>query len=138
MRIPNKYRLELHWDKIHYSEEEEAVLVGAYFSGPVFREAAQVQPNDKLTLDMTDQYLVLVPDYYQAVLEWKEVDYKQGRVFLKEATIKGKYVNSIETLKDKDWILIDCSQHEEDKHPFNLVYWAEVRKETGEEKFTNG
>ena len=134
MRVSNKYRLELHWDKVGY-DKEEALPQGAYFSGPVIKEAARIQPNDELILDMTSQHIVFIPDYYQAVLKWKGVDYKQDRVFLKDVTIRGKHVNSIETLKDNDWLLIDCSQHEEEKHPFNLVYWAEVRKETGEGKF---
>ena len=137
MRVINKYRLELHWNKVGY-DEEMALLKGAYFTGPVLKEAAQIQPNDELLLDMTRQHLVFIPDYYQAVLKWKGVDYKQDRVFLKDVTIRGKHVNSIETLKDNDWLLIDCSQHEEEKHPFSIVYWAEVRKETGEEKFSNG
>lgn len=137
MRVVNKYRLELHWNKIEY-DEESALPKDSYFIGPVLVEAARIQPNDELLLDMTNQHLVFVPDYYQAVLKWGEINYKQDRVFLKDVTIKGKYVNSIETLKNTDWILIDCSQHEEAKHPFNLVYFSEVKKETGEEKFNNG
>lgn len=137
MRIANKYRLELHWDRIEY-DEELALPKGAYFSGPVLKEAAQIQPDDELILDMTNQHLVFIPDYYQATMKWKEVDYKQDRVFLKDVTIRGKHVNSIETLKDTDWIIIDCSQHEQEKHPYHLVYFSEVRKGTGEEKFSNG
>lgn len=136
MKVITKYRLELHWDSVDYADEV-ALLKGAYFTGPVLREAAQIQPNDELTLDMTGQHLIFIPDYYQGVLKWQGVDYVGDRVFLKGATLKGKHVNSIETLKDNEWILIDCSQHEEEKHPFNLVYWAEVRRESGEEKFTN-
>src|SRR5574338_73053 len=130
MRILNKYRLELRWNKVDY-KEDVAFLHGAYFTGPVLKEAAQIRENDQLTIDMTAQHLILIPDYYQAVLKWKGVEYKEGKVFLKDATLKGKHVNSVDTLKDKDWILIDCANHEEKKHAFNLVYWSEVRKEDG-------
>lgn len=138
MRVINKYRLELRWDSVEYNRDNVATLAGAYFTGPVLKEAAQIRENDQLTLDMTSQHSIFIPDYYQAVLQWKEVEYKQGKVFLKGATVKGKYVNSLDTLKASDWILIDCFEHEEKKHPFHLVYWAEVRKVDGDEKFKAG
>jgi hypothetical protein len=135
MRVSKKYRLELHWTSIEYNRSNVATLKGAYFTGPVLKEAAQVQENDQLTLDMTQQHLVFVPEYYQAVLKWKGVEYKDACVFLKDATIKGKHINSIETLQDRDWLLIDCLDHEEKRHPFHLVYWAEVKKEDGGNKY---
>ncbi len=135
MRILNKYRLELHWDTVEYPEDEVAVLKEAYFTGLVLKEAAQIQGDDQLMLDMTQQHQIFIPDYYQAVLKWKGVEYKGDKVFLKAATIKGKHVNSVETLNDTDFILIDCQQHEQEKHPFHLVYWAEVCKETKEAKY---
>jgi len=135
MRVSNKYRLELHWQSVSYDDQGLANLKGAYLCGPVLKEAAQIQPNDQLMLDMTSQHLIFIPDYYQALLKWKGVEYKEDRVFLKDATIRGRHVNSIETLKNNDWIIIDCADHEEEKHPFHLVYWAEVRKADGGEKF---
>jgi hypothetical protein len=63
------------------------------------------------------------------------VDYKDDKIYLKEASIKGKYVNSIETLKNNDWILIDCREHEMETHVFHLVYWAEVQNSEKEKKF---
>ena len=135
MRASRKYRLELRWSDVKYAEDNIACLEGAYFCGPVMKEAAKINPNDQLTIDMTEQHRLFIPDYYQAVLKWKDVEYKNDRVFLKEATLKGKFVNSIEKLRKADWILIDCADHVLKKHPFHLVYWAEVRKEDGEEKF---
>ena len=135
MKVSNRYRLELRWASVQYTADNVALLEGAYFCGPVLKDAAKINPNDQLTIDMTQQHLLFIPDYYQAVLKWKAVEYKEGKVLLGEATLKGKYVNSIEKLRKADWILIDCANHEVKKHPFNLVYWSEVRKEDGEEKF---
>lgn len=135
MRILNKYRLELHWDKVEYPDEELAILKGAYFSGPVLKDAAKINDNDQLLLDMTSQHSILIPDYYHAALKWGKVEYQRDKVFLKDSTIRGKYVNSIETLEDTDWIVIDCKEHEEAKHPFHLVYWAEICKKSKEKKF---
>jgi len=135
MRVLAKYRLELHWKSVEYAEDDVAVLKEAYFSGAVLREAAQLREDDSLTLDMTSQHKIFISDYYQAVLSWKGVQYSGDKILLKEASIKGKHVNSIETLQRTDWLLIDCKEHEEKKHPFHLVYWAEVRKAEGEEKY---
>ena len=138
MKVSLKYRLELHWDTVSYNDDDVASLHGAYFMGPVLKDAAQIQPNDKLILDMTEQHMIFIPEYYQATLKWGEVTYKEDRVFLKNATVKGKHINSLETLKDNEWVLIDCSDHEEKKHPFHLVYFAQVRREGGEEKYEPG
>jgi translation initiation factor 2 beta subunit (eIF-2beta)/eIF-5 len=150
--VLNKYRLELRWQDVEYSRDDIAVLKGAYFCGPVFKDAAELQEEDQLVLDMTAQHEIFIPDYYQGTLRWKGVEYKEGCVLLKEALIESKYVNSIETLRKNDWILIDCKGHDtkdmqprrgkrvahnlyEMKYNHLLVYYAEVRKEDGEEKF---
>jgi len=135
MRVLNKYRLELRWDRVEYNRDDVAVLKGAYFEGPVLKEAAQLNEEDSLVLDMTNQHMIFMPDYYQATLSWKGVDYKNDRIYFKEASIKGKHVNSIETLKDTDWLLIDCKEHEMATHVFHLVYWAEIRNSDKEKKF---
>jgi len=154
MSVMNKYRLELRWTSVSYNEEDVAVLKGAYFSGPVLNDAVELQQEDKLTLDLTEQHLIFPPmaDFYQAVLNWKGVEYRGDKIFLKEAYVKGKYINSIETLENKDWILIDCKEHDTKKYEgkrgkrvaqgvyatkynHSLVYWAEVMRTEGAKKY---
>jgi len=135
MQILNKYRLELHWDTVEYIRDDVARLKGAYFEGPVLQDSAKLNENDSLILDMTKQHMIFMPDYYQSTLRWEGVDYKDNRIYLKEVSIKGRYVNSIETLQDNDWIMIDCREHEMETHVFHLVYWAEVQNSEKEKKF---
>ncbi len=135
MKVLSKYRLELHWESVAYPEEDVAVLTGAYFCGPVLDDSAKINEDDQLMLDMTGQHYVMIPDYYQAVLKWKGVEYRGSKVFLKGVSIQGKHVNSVETLNDSEFILIDCYNHEEKRHPFHLVYFAEICKENKEGKF---
>ncbi len=138
MRVLHKYRLELRWESVDYTRPEVAVLKGAYFAGPVLKDSEQLREEDELTLDMTKQHMVFSPmqDFYQAVLHWKGVQYQGNKIFLKEAHIKGKYVNSLETLENTDWILIDCKGHDDSNHPFNLVYWSEIHKFDNSEKYS--
>ena len=135
--VLQKYRLELHWSSVEYPTEDVAVLKGAYFTGPVIKDAARLRDEDQLTLDMTAQHAIFTPmsDYYHGILSWKGVSYKEDRIFLNETFIRGKYVNALETLEDHNWILIDCTQHEEAQHAFQLVYWAKVMLENDQEKF---
>ena len=154
MKVLSKYRLELHWDSVSYNRDDVAVLSGAYFTGPVLKDAEQLVDDDKLILDMTQQHLIfpLMNDFYQCTLSWKGVSYKGDKIFLKEAYIKGRYVNSVETLENKDWILIDCKEHDtkkmmgrrgkriahgvyQTKYHHSLVYWSEVMKSEGGEKY---
>ena len=135
MFVSKKYRLELHWDSVEYNTDDIAVLKGAYFCGPVFADAARLRDEDGLVLDMTNQHQVFIPDYYHATLYWKGIEYKPDRVLLKVAWVRGKYINSISTLTDTDWVLIDCKNHDEAKHPYHLVYYAEVCKQGGEVKY---
>lgn len=135
MKVSSNYKLELRWSGVRYDTDDTAFLSECYFSGPVLKNTAKINSNDQILLDMTYQHKIMIPDFYQATLRWREVEYKGDRVFLKEATIKGKHVNSLEKLRANDWILIDCSKHEERSHPFWLVYWAEVRKADGAEKY---
>jgi hypothetical protein len=152
--VLNKYRLELHWNSVLYKEETVAILKGAYFSGPVLQDALQLEDEDNLTLDMTEQHLLFPPmgDFYHATLNWKGVQYRGDKIFLKEACIKGKYINSLEPLENKDWILIDCKEHDTKKmvgrrgkrlaqgvyqtnYRHSLVYVAEVMKADSTEKY---
>lgn len=152
MRVVPKYRLELHWKSVEYNRDDVAVLKGAYFCGPVLADAEQLKDEDQLILDMTAQHLIFVEDFYQAILKWKGVEYSGDRIFLKEAWIQGKNVNSLETLENNDWILIDCKEHDtknyqgrrgrrvahglyETKYKHPLVYWAEVHKANKEKKY---
>lgn len=153
MKVLPKYHLELHWSDVEY-QEEMAVLKGAYFCGPVLKHAARINNEDHLMLDMTKQHAIFIPieDFYHAELKWQGVEYKEDRVYLNTATITGKYVNDLEKLDKDNWILIDCKGHDtEDYEPKKgkrlapglhvqnykhlLVYWAEICKKDGSEKY---
>lgn len=135
MRVLNKYHLELHWDKVEYIADDMISLKQAYFIGSVLKDTVKINCNDGLLLDMTYQHMIFIPEYYQVSLKWKEIQYQDDKIFLKQATIKGKHVNSIEPLNDDDFILIDCKEHDETKHAYNLVYWAEVCKQDKDKKY---
>ena len=135
MFVLQKYRLELHWSSVEYPQEDLALLKGAYFTGQVLKNAAKINEDDQLILDMTQQHQIFIPNYYQGTLKWKGVEYKEDKVYLKEVGIKSKYINSLEPLRNDDFILIDCKKHEHNVHAFHLVYFAEVCKKSREKKY---
>jgi hypothetical protein len=128
-----RYRLELRWEGITYHDEQTAVLTGAYFTGPVLKEAQQIQSPDFIDLDLTKQHLLVFDSYYIVRLSWEGVEYcSDGTVALQEAVLSNKLLRSLHNVEDKDYILINTEKHEEELHAYNLVYDAEVMKETEE------
>ncbi len=137
MAIPllsNKYRLELHWEKVLFEITGRAKLIKAYFCGPALSIADKINENDKIIIDMTEQYLIFLPYFYLANLSWKTVVYsKDGKkVYLNDVVIENKHVNSIPKLENNDYFVFDVSDHEENVHMFNPNYMAYLVNEEGE------
>ena len=131
-RISEKYRLELHWNDVVYKTDGEAELSGAVFTGPVLREVDQMSSNDYMDLDFARQYIIFVKRFYIARLSWCEVIQKSGVIYLQNAVLKNKHVNSVPKINNDDYIVIDTSGHEDEKHQYNLVYPSYLIKHDGE------
>jgi len=130
--ISDKYRLELHWNKVMYKVDQEAILEGCYFSGPVLGEVWQLQQDDYIDLDFGGQYIIFVDFYYIARLSWKGVEYKADRILLSNVVLKNNNLNVIPKLNDDDYIVIDTQNHEDERHLYNLVYPSYLLKYNGE------
>jgi hypothetical protein len=115
-----------------YERDGLAIFEGAFFSGPALKISQQVNEKDFLNLDMTEQYSIFVPDYYIAKFIWSGVEYTRNSILLKEARLENKYINSIPTLKNSDYFVIDTSKHEEVTHAFNINYTSYLINEDNE------
>ena len=124
--ILKKYRLELHWDSVKKSRKNICFLSGAYFSGPALKIANKINAPDWIDIDLTPQHEKVISHYYFARLFWKEVEYKEDKVFLKDVRLESKYVNEVTNFQDLDYIILDTLKHEERTHNSNLVYKGEV------------
>ena len=118
----DRYRLELHWSDVIYEREGVAKLSGAYFSGPALKISQKLNDKDEINIDMTNQYVIFVPNFYIAKLKWDGIEYTATSVKLKTAIIENKFVNSIPQLKKNDYFVIDTFKHEEQTHAFHLNY----------------
>jgi hypothetical protein len=137
MRLGERYRLEVHWEKVLRPEAGVMCLVDAYFSGPALSEAEQINSNDYIRLDFCSQLIILVKNVYVGDLKWGEVSYsrKSGKsiVGLKDAVVEyDPSINGIPNLKDNDYLVIDTSGHENEKHLYNLLYPTYVVNEDNE------
>lgn len=126
--LSDRYRLELHWNKVVYEREGFCKFMGAYFSGPALQEALKLNPEDYIMLDFFKQYFIIVKNVYVAKFKWKEPEYKKnGTIHFKEAyMIHDTELNRVPKLKNKDFLMIDTKGHEIQDHPFNLVYKTHV------------
>ena len=130
-RISERFRLEIRWERVKYGTEGTAELVGCYLSGPVISEVAQMNNNDYMNLDFQHQYKVIINSYYIARFSWAEATHKENKIFLFDVKLINKHVNSVPKLNDDDYIVIDTSDHEDEKHELSLVYKAYLVKEDG-------
>jgi len=123
-KVMDKYRLELHWSKVIYEQDDIALLKGAYFVGPVLKEAAQMNQEDQMRLDFRNQYILVLPRYYIATLSWKGVNQTTNKVILKNVILTNNYINAVPKLNDTDYILIDTTNHTDEKHQLYFNYDA--------------
>lgn len=122
--LSERYRLEVRWEKAIYDQDGICKLIGAYFSGPVLSNAQRINSNDHIMLDFYRQYIIVAKNIYVAKLSWCDVVYdSNGFIFLEGAIIShDTELNRVPKLKDTDYLVIDTSTHEADKHQYNLVY----------------
>ena len=130
--ISERYRLELHWSKVVYDQEGVARLFDSYFAGPVLTDVEEMNQEDKMPLDFANQYVVFIPRYYIATLSWKGVRQTPERIYLSNTILKNAYLNSVPKLKNDDYILIDTTNHVDNKHHFHLVYPSYLLNSEGE------
>ncbi len=125
MRVMEGYQLYFNWEGIRY-ESDTAVFKKAWLEGPVLQKAARIQATDFIDLDFTQQNLntelFLPQNFFIARLRWKDVEYEEGQVVLKECTLNHNRSGSLKDLQDGYKFLIDCARHEEYLHNNILVY----------------
>lgn len=129
-----RYRLEIRWDGVTYERPGICKLINAYFTGPVLKEALRINDNDHIMLDFYNQYAIFVRNVYVGKLSWSEVVYNgDGTITIKDAKIThDTELNRVPQLRDSDYLVIDTSNHEIEKHPFNLLYTTYVVNAAGE------
>jgi hypothetical protein len=129
MQVQEVYQLFFNWQGMKYSKDV-ATFKKAWFDGPVLARAAQIEPNNYISLDFSLQNfqtnLFLPDNFFIARLSWKDVEYKDNKVILKKCSLLHNKAGSLKELKDGFKFLIDCSQHEEYMHRKMLVYPAWV------------
>lgn len=120
----DRFRLELHWKSTIYEQDGVCKLSDACFSGPALAEADRINDNDNIMLDFFQQYIILVDNIYVAKFSWKQVVYnKDDTVTLQNAFIThDTQLNKVPKLSNTDYLIIDTSDHETEKHQFNPLY----------------
>lgn len=126
--LSDRYRLELHWDKVSYNKDGICTFKNARFLGPALAEAQKLNDEDHILIDFFQQYLKLVRSVYVAKFSWRGVEYnKDNSITLKNAKLEhASELNRVPKLKDTDRLIIDTSDHVVEKHAFNPVYKAYV------------
>lgn len=129
--ISERYKLEIHWQDVRY-EKEIAFLSGCFLSGPVIKELDRLNEIDYIKLDFGNSYIVFVKEFYVATFSWRGTKSVDNKILLDDVTIKNKHINSVPQLNNDDYIVIDCENHENEKHQQFMSYDAYLIKGSGE------
>jgi len=121
--LSERFRLELHWDKCTHDKAGEMSFTNAYFSGPVLKQAVELNQSDHITLDFCKQTMVIVNNVYTGTFAWNGIEYKDSNIFLKAAIlVYDEDLKDIPKLNDSDYLVIDTRSHENEKHNYNALY----------------
>lgn len=122
--LSDRFRLELRWGSAEYDSEGVCKLNDAYFCGPALSEANRLNEEDHIYIDFFHQYIMLVRNVYVTKLSWRGVVYENdGSIKLKNAVLEhATELNRVPKLEDTDYLIIDTSNHEVEKHQFNMLY----------------
>ena len=129
-----KYRLELHWGGLDKKDVSRVELSGAYFCGPALKDAEKINDSDTIRMDFTHQFSRIVSSYYFADLFWEGVGYRENFVYLSSAYIKSDFIYDLNDLSSSDYIIIDTSQHDGERHVYYLVYESVLVNSDGVKK----
>jgi len=126
--LSEKFKLEITWRKVLRPKAGIMYLVDAYFSGPALDQAEKINDNDHIQLDFVSQLTTLIKSVYVAKLSWGEVTYNKDKTIgLKNVAITyDELLKGIPNLEDKDYLVIDTKNHENEKHIYNMFYPAYV------------
>ena len=129
MFFDEKYRLNLKWDKTEY-RDNTCIFYGAYFSGPVLTLAEKIEANNTMRLDFFKQYFILVSNVYIGNLSWGEVIYKEDKIYLLDCKLThASELHKVPKLSDRDYLIIDCKNHDREIHSFYPTYKTYVSNE---------
>jgi hypothetical protein len=132
-RISERFRLEVHWQKVIYSQDKIANLEGCYLNGPALKEIDSINQNDHIVLDFINQYIFVIKDYHIATLSWEGADRVSDKIFLFNTILSNKNLNSVPKLNDTDYIVIDTSNHTPDRHQRFLTYTSYLIRFDGDQ-----
>jgi len=129
--ISERYKLEVHWEKVRYEDKGTAIIEGCYLCGPVLKELEQLNEKDFIKLDFANRYIIFVKGYYIAKLSWKGVRHIPEKIFLQNVELVNEDINTLPKLYDNDYIVIDTKNHEDEKHQYHMTYPAYLLKADG-------
>lgn len=121
----HKYRLELHWDSMIRVSGSLIILKGPRFTGPALAEAAKINSNDSIRLDVSEQIYSFMGAWGVISLNWGEVLKRvPGSIYFDEASLHSSMFKLPTYIDESGFLVIDTSKHEEEIHAFNMNYDA--------------
>jgi hypothetical protein len=120
--INTRNKLWISWKKAIHTGDGNINLIDPKFTGNILSDCDPIEEAGTIKIDMTHQYLLHIPQPYLIQVSW-EGKYKQDKeeVLFKSMTIKDGNLGKLSILKDKDSILLDCTDHTTEAEKKGLI-----------------
>ena len=90
----------------------------------------KIEANNTMRLDFFKQYFILVSNVYIGNLSWGEVIYKEDKIYLLDCKLThASELHKVPKLSDRDYLIIDCKNHDREIHSFYPTYKTYVSNE---------
>lgn len=110
--LNTKNKLWISWSKVVHQGDGIINLINPKFNGYVLSDCEPIPDSGTITLDLTYQYLLHIPQPYLIKLSWED-KYKQDKeeVLFKKMIIQDGFLGKLALLTDRDYLLLDCTDH---------------------------
>ena len=131
--LGEKYRLDLKWNSVIYNENI-CYFKNATFSGPAIQFAERVEPNNMMLLDFFKQYFMFAKTAYIANFSWGDIKYLDNNIILLgNAKLEhDSEINKVPKMRNTDYVVINTTNHDAEKHIWHPTYDSVVVNELGE------
>jgi len=115
-KVSEESKLWLKWSKVEHLGDGTIKLYKPKLYGPVLSDCLPLEESGHIILDLTEHFILLIPEPYHIIVKWnKKISQTTAGVTFDYITIEDNKLGCLKLLKNKDKILIDCTDHTKEK-----------------------
>jgi hypothetical protein len=134
-QVPKSNQLWVKWKSVQHLGDGTIKLLKPILYGPVLSDCLPIDEAGELVLDLTKHFIVLIPQPYEVKLSWTtKLTQTTAEASFSEMLLSDNTLGLLKLLKNKDQLLIDCTDHTTEKVTgghFKLTFGAMLYDSNG-------